>query len=226
MRKLVLWGHDLDEYQSMFDWEIKKTSQLKILEFGCGASAVNAQLTARGIYAVSIDQLYCADENILHSRVMDAFNERVKELLHHPLQLNTEEYGGLEAFIQKRREGCEIFFQNYAAALSQNRYLQKLPDSFSEGMFDCVFSSHYFFSGQDLGAVDEHVQQLLALTRVAQEIRIFPLIDYQGEPSPLLGPVMLNLQQAQCGLEVRKVKHTLYPQGNAMLRIWPQVCHI
>ena len=64
------------------------------------------------------------------------------------------------------------------------------------------------------------------LARVAKEVRIFPLIDRHGQPSPFLGPVLLGLQEGNYGVEVKEVPYHLQPKGNAMLRVWAQQCQL
>ena len=64
------------------------------------------------------------------------------------------------------------------------------------------------------------------LARVAKEVRIFPLLDQNGVLSPLLGPVLLKLQQENFGAEVREVVNHLQPDNKAMLRVWAQLCRV
>ena len=71
-----------------------------------------------------------------------------------------------------------------------------------------------------------NLQQIRELARVAKEVRIYPLSNNHGLPSPLLGPVLLGLQQDNYGVEVRDVTTTLHPKGNAMLRVWAQQCQV
>ena len=40
MRKLVLWGHHIDEYREMFNLS-SQDFHSRILEYGCGPSAIN-----------------------------------------------------------------------------------------------------------------------------------------------------------------------------------------
>ncbi|OJY02973.1 MAG: hypothetical protein BGO90_02450 [Legionella sp. 40-6] len=64
------------------------------------------------------------------------------------------------------------------------------------------------------------------MARVAREVRIFPLIDKEGQTSELLGPVLLQLQKEQFGVEVREIDYHLHQAENAMLRIWAQKCDV
>lgn len=96
---------------------------------------------------------------------------------------------------------------------------------FSDFAFDLALCPHYLFVDDGSLCVDTHLQLIYELARVAKEVRIYPLIN-NGLPSPELGPVLLGLQQENYGVEVRDVTSSLQPNGNAMLRVWAQQCHV
>lgn len=96
---------------------------------------------------------------------------------------------------------------------------------FTDFTFDLALCPHYLFADEDSLRVDRHLQLIFELARVAKEVRIYPLIN-NGLPSKLLGPVLLGLQQENYGVEVRDVTSSLQPNGNAMLRVWAQQCHV
>lgn len=230
MRKLVLWGQGVKEYQAMFD--LAETAfDASILEYGCGPTAVNAALHLRSQKIVSCDALFALPLPQLKEEVARLFERRVKELRADQYQLDSSAYGGLDAFIEARQAGCHMFFDDFVDGIKEGRYLaSSLPLPFAEGTFQYALSSHYFFTNvsqeEHQSAVAQHVDAIKALSRVAHEIRIFPIINRAGEASSLLGPVLLALQQANYGVEVREVPFSLYPKGNAMLRVWANTCAI
>ena len=102
----------------------------------------------------------------------------------------------------------------------------KYPLPFDNFTFDFALSAQYLFTKMDEQDVDFHLNILRELARVAKEVRVFPLIDSHGEPSPLLGPVLLGLNQEGYGVEVRNVDYQLHPKANAMLRVWARQCQL
>lgn len=92
---------------------------------------------------------------------------------------------------------------------------KKLPLPFTDFMFDMALCP---------GIVDLHV--ILELARVAKEVRLFPVIDDSGVLSPLVGSVLLGLQQNHYGVEVRDVTTPVTGKKNAMLRVWAKLCHV
>ncbi len=227
MRKLVLWGHHVAEYKAMFDLSDEEIRS-RILEYGCGPSAMNAVLHQESPLIVSCDPLFRLTKPDLVLKATSLFDKRVKQVLADQGQFDVSQYGGIEAFIASRRAGMSLFFADYEEGLAQERYISRPKDHlpFMDSKFDYALCSHYLFANPETQPVDFHLALIAELARVAGEVRIFPLIDRVGQPSPLLGPVLLGLQQENYGVEVRDVAYPLYPAGNAMLRIWAQQCHV
>lgn len=92
---------------------------------------------------------------------------------------------------------------------------QKLPLSFADFTFDIALCAYI----ADLQVIRE-------LARVAKEVRIAPLIDHQGALSPLVGPVLLGLQQDNYGVEVKDITLPVTAKKNAVLRVWAKLCHV
>ena len=225
MRKLVLWGHRAAEYQAMFALSPTEMQQ-PLLEWGCGASAVNATLNASGGSVVSVDPLFTLGPESIAPEVLARFNTRAAEVSEEPNLFDLQSYGGLEGFLAERRAGVELFLADYAQGLREERYMPMNAGrlSFAAGRFAFALSSHFLFADAATQSVAGHINTISELARVASEVRLFPLIDRIGHVSPLLGPVLLGLQQANFGVEVRQVSYSLYPEGNAMLRVRAKQC--
>ncbi|WP_347251972.1 hypothetical protein [Legionella sp.] len=228
MRKLVLWGHHVDEYQEMFDLSVEEMGT-RVLEYGCGPSAVNAELTSTSSgQIISCDPLFNLDKDTLYSKTTLIFADMAERVLKDRKIFDFSRYGSPRLLIDERREGMAKFFADYEKGKKEKRYLgiseNVLP--FADFSFDFALSSHYLFADLDDQDVDFHIQAIKELARVAKEVRIFPLIDRYNQPSPFLGPVLLGLQQDNFGTEVREVAYHLQPSGNAMLRVWAQQCQI
>ena len=200
----------------------------RLFEYGCGPSAFNAECHQQGRSVISCDSLFSEDLLSLKQKVSSIVEDRVAGIKKTPELFDFRHYGSLDAFIAYRRHGIDDFFEDYEQGLAEGRYVHKdlkaLP--FADFSFDLALSAHDLFGDSVVPEVAVHLQVIRDLARIAKELRIFPLIDSNGEPSPLLGPVLLGLQQEQYGVEVREVNDSLQPKGNAMLRVWAQQCQL
>ena len=227
MKRDVLWGHHLDEYTDMFDLS-ELSFTMRFLEYQSGPSAFQAELRQQAAYLVSYDSWFSLDKAALANEILTSFDARLTQITARQHEFDLRRYGTLEDLVAYRRVGVKKFLQDYELGHTEGRYLSvpsgALP--FEHFFYDFALSAHHFFSLVVPQTVDYHVQKIRELARVAKEVRIFPLVDANGIPSPLLGPVLLALQHDNYGVEVRDVSYHLQPKGNAMLRIWAEACQV
>jgi hypothetical protein len=57
------------------------------------------------------------------------------------------------------------------------------------------------------------------LCRVAHEVRIFPMLTYNAEPSPLVSPIVDHLKKARKNVSIEKVPYEFQRGGNMMIKI-------
>lgn len=227
MPKLVLWGHHVDEYCEMFDLSVQEMKS-SWLEYGCGPTAVNVELSQTGQKIISIDPLFDLGKEALESKVATIFSQMVKRVYQAQESFDFSRYGSAQSLVKTREIGIANFLADYQQGKKEKCYqgVRKEHLNFADFSFEFALSSHYFFVRELNLDADMHLQQIKELARVAKEVRIFPLIDRHGQPSSLLGPVLLGLQQANFGTEIREVAYHLQTSGNAMLRVWAQECRV
>lgn len=227
MSNLVLWGHHLDEYEEMFDLTPSHLAG-SILEYACGPSAFNAEMHQAGKRCISCDPMFTLDMDTFKTKSALIFADMLDKVSHELNKFDFSHYGDFDGLIDRRRAGMASFFADYQLGKAEKRYvpIREITLPFSDFFFDMALSSHYLFGDIDNQDLDFHIQVIKELARVAKEVRIFPLIDREGQASTYLGPVLLELQRDNYGAEVRSVPYRLQSQGNAMLRVWAQECSI
>jgi len=227
MRKLVLWGHGIDEYREMFDLS-QEDIHSRILEYGCGPSAVNSQQAREKKQVISCDPLFVLDKDTLSSKAIMIFAQMADEVHAEQEHFNFTHTGSMEQLLAQRQQGMKQFFADYEQGKKEGRYVEvtdyHLP--FPDFSFDFALSSNYLFADLHDQTLDFHCAVIRELARVAKEVRIFPLIDKKGTASEFLNPVMLQLQQEHYGIEVRQIDFNLHKSANAMLRVWAQKCDV
>lgn len=100
---------------------------------------------------------------------------------------------------------------------------ESLP--FNDFSFAEAVSGDYLFMASD-DDLSWHLQLIHELARVAKDVRIILSTDANGKPSPLLGPVLLQLHQANYGVEVNEMPAQSSTVGHAILHVWAQQCHM
>ncbi len=227
MRRIALWGQHLDEYKDMFaltDEDLNKS----FLEYNSGVSAFNHEVQSKASACVSCDPWYVLDKKSLREKIELNFNARLLELENNLSNLDVSRYGSFEKLVAYRRQGIESFFADFEEGLATKRYLPITVDElpFPDFNFDFALIANNFFADLDYQTVEYHISRIKELARVAKDVRIFPLVDANGEPSSLLGPIIMGLYQDNFRVEVKDVAYYLQHRGNAMLRVWAGECQI
>ena len=227
MKNIVLWGHDLSDYQAMFALTSLDLTQ-NIVEYGSGPTIFNAEMHKIGHRVVSIDPQFGSSQTEVKLYFDKDFETAQKEMQHCKSQFNDSKYGSLDAFLKHRRAGMHLFYEDYVLGYTEGRYIDaKLADlPFDNFQFKIAVSSHCFFGNRGNEDLAFHTSEIRALARIAEEVRIFPLTDPMGNISEVLGPLLLHLQQEKLGVELREVPYELQSNRSALLRVWAQSCDV
>ncbi len=226
VKDLLLSGHNLVDYQHMFDLS-EADLNLKFITCASGFDTFNREMTAKGKSVISCARNYSLNVEQMRELVQKNFARMKDHLDEHQEQYLLDSSANLETIKSRLNKAAEDFLADYPQGLSEKRYLAEVLPSlhFPDQSFDLALCSHYLFAQRDI-SIDQHVLFIKEMCRVAKETRIFPLSDAYGEISPLLGPVMLQLQMQHYGVELKQVAYEFQRGSNAMLRIWATTCHV
>ena len=108
-----------------------------------------------------------------------------------------------------------------AARPRDGRYLDRsLPSlGFDDDSFDLALCSHFLFLYADEFPLQFHIDSVLELLRLARDVRIFPLLDLRGEPSPHVDGVVEALRGRGLDVKRQTVAYEFQRGGNEMLRV-------
>lgn len=225
--QLVLWGHTLSDYQEMFNLSEADLDK-KILDCFPGPASFSAECHNRGHDIIACDEIFKLPHPELNNHIIDIFQSMLSRVRKHEDRFVWDEVGSIDDLARHRQEGINAFLADFDEGLANGRYvsarLDQLP--FADFEFELALCSHYLFGNRLQNDMDAHIQRIMEMCRVANEVRLFPLLDSQGEVSPLVGPIMLHLQQNNMGVELAQVPYRFQKNGNAMLRIWALECTV
>ncbi|PWT83602.1 MAG: SAM-dependent methyltransferase [Acidobacteria bacterium] len=222
LQEVVPWGRSLDEYRGMF--ALSETDlRGRLLGCGDGPASFNAELAASGKSQrlVSVDPLYLFNGPEIATRVEQTYEIILSQVRHNQDRYVWTYFKDPDALGAARLNAMKIFLDDYEAGRAEGRYLvaalPKLP--FNNGLFDLCLCSHLLFLYSAQLSADFHLASMLEMLRVAQEVRVFPLLDLDLQRSPHLDPVMAELQSANFYADVVDVPYSFQKGGGQMLRV-------
>lgn len=193
---------------------------LKIAGFGDGPASFNFEATRQGWSVTSFDAIYQFSADELRRRI-----EQVRDMVMGQMAANEHNYNwhhihSLAELESVRMAAMAQFLHDYELGKAQKRYIcHELPAklSYADGSFDLGLSSHFLLLYPSLG-YDFHIAAIAEMLRVCREVRIFPIVDLDGNPTELTGRVIRHFERTHA-VAVKTVPYEFQKGGNQLLVI-------
>ncbi len=193
----------------------------KLLDCAAGPASFNAEATQKGYRVTSCDPLYRFTAEEISNRIADTYETVVTGAKANRDRYVWEEIGSPEHMGEARMAAMHRFLEDFPPGLEKGRYRpDELPSlGFGESEFDLALSSHFLFTYSEQLSADFHVAAIEEMCRVADEARVFPLLNYDGWLSRLLHPVVSTLQARGYRAETQRVPYEFQKGGNRLLSV-------
>lgn len=205
----------------MFSLRAVDLAAKRILGCADGPAAFNSVLTARGGRIVSVDPLYGFSETEIRSRVSVAREQIVANTTRNSAAYHWNEIPSVDAMVALRMHAMDAFLRDFESGRAEGRYvscgLPELP--FPDDSFDLVLCSHFLFLYSPVLTLEFHLTAIREMLRVGKEARIFPLLDFNGAPSPHVVQIQETLHAAGYACELRRVPYEFLRGAHTMLVI-------
>lgn len=214
------WGRSFDEYRRMF---ALTEAELECRVLGCadGPAAFNAGMHRAGRRAISCDPLYQFTADEIRGRIDAVCPELIAHAAKERHRFVWDTIRSPEEMGQLRMASMREFLADYVAPGAGSRYvagaLPALP--FADDSFDLALCSHFLFLYSDELSLEFHRLSVLELSRVADEVRVFPLMDMKGEASKHVEAIRAELRRAGLLVAIEPVPYEFQRGGNRMLKI-------
>jgi hypothetical protein len=220
LEEVVPWGRTLAEYRSMFS--LSETDlNTKILGCGDGPASFNAEMTELGHSVVSIDPVYQFSAAQIEQRVRATYEPIVSQVKQNPDRYIWQNFRDADELGKARLAAMDKFLLDYESGKVAGRYLhQSLPNlEFGDDRFELCVCSHLLFLYSEQLSLNFHLAAIHELLRIAAEVRIFPLLRLDGEPSSYLELVLKDLSNKGFNVRVESVDYEFQKGADRMLRI-------
>ncbi|MBD2568749.1 SAM-dependent methyltransferase [Anabaena sp. WFMT] len=220
LNEVVPWGRTLQEYKLMFNLSEIDLNK-KILGCGDGPASFNAEMTELGYSVVSLDPIYEFSGTLIRQRVQETYEPIISQVKQNVDRYIWQNFHDPEQLGYARLAAMDKFLLDYEIGRIKGRYLwQSLPKlELADHQFELCVCSHLLFLYSDHLSLDFHIASIHELLRISKEVRIFPLLKLDCEPSPYLELVVNLLSSQQFDVEVQPVAYEFQKGGNQMLKI-------
>ncbi|MGA1790195.1 MAG: SAM-dependent methyltransferase [bacterium] len=210
----------MDEYIKMFSLT-RDELRLKILSCADGPASFNSELTKYGGVVTSVDPIYQFTAFEIKQRIDEAYEEVLQQTHQNKDAYVWENISSVEELGKIRMAAMKRFLSDFEAGKMQKRYLAyELPVlPFCDKAFDIALCSHFLFTYTDHLSFDFHYESIKEMSRVAQEVRIFPVLTLDGSVSKHLQPIIDKLSAQNINVSIEQVEYEFQLGGDKMLKI-------
>ena len=220
LEKVVPFGRSLDEYIKMFSLSEADLSK-RILGVGDGPASFNAEATKLGCNVTSIDPIYQFSGTEILARFNAVVDNIINQVKATPNDWVWSYHRDPDDLRHNREQAIKKFITDYEQGKLDGRYLnQELPQlNFKDKEFDLALCSHFLFLYSEHYDYQFHVNSIREMLRIANEVRIFPLLTLMLQRSPYLDKVIQQLGELGYSVSIVKVEYEFQKGGNEMLVI-------
>lgn len=224
LKTVVPFGRSLEEYRMMFELS-EQDLEKNIVGVSDGVSSFNTEMNAAGKRVLSIDPIYEESGEFIQS----AFNNSIENVIQ---QLGSTSgdyiwsyYKNLDVYRDIRTATIKRFLKDFETGISDGRYvLGELPSlKYADKSFDLALHANLLFLYSDLFDYEFHLQSVKELSRIAREVRIYPLMDISNKRSWHVEPIVADLNSSGYNVEVRVIEYEFMKGSNEILVVKSEV---
>jgi hypothetical protein len=217
--RVVLLGRTFEEYRQYFLLEPEKLRGKRVLDVAGGVSSFTAEANDAGIFATSVDPIYSLSPEEIARRSGPDLNKVIAGVRGLPTYRWTA-YRNPEHVREFRERAVKRFLADFPEHPERYRVgsLPELP--FADREFDMTLLSYLLFAYDANFSYEFHRDAVLGAMRVTkEEARIYPTINFEGEPSEYVARLEADPACSQFHFEIVRTDFEFLVGSNCFLRV-------
>lgn len=213
--RVVPFGRSRTEYELMF--ALTEIDRLKsIIGIGDGPASFNAEMTTSGYQVTSIDPIYQFTSAEIKSRFDACIDGIIEQVRNSPNNWVWSYHKSPDDLRANREKAIALFLKDFDRGKIEGRYLNaELPKlEFQEKQFELALCSHFLFLYSEHLSFEFHLESIRELCRIAEEVRIFPLLNLAQARSPYIDQICGTFAKESIRSEIIQVPYELQKGGN------------
>ncbi|WP_299089899.1 SAM-dependent methyltransferase [uncultured Metabacillus sp.] len=220
LERIIFIGRTFEEYMKMFSLSKEELKGKKILDCPAGACSFTAVGNHLGFNVTACDIAYYHSREDLKKKGLQDIEHAMEHMEQVKGNYVWDCFQNIDTLRKHRLRALNECTDDMKEA--NERYvpvtLPFLP--FKDAEFDILLSAHFLFTYADRLNFDFHKNTVTELLRVTkEEVRIFPLVDLEGNRYEHLDKLITDLTQMGFVVEERKVPYEFQVNANSMLMI-------
>ena len=216
-KTIPFYGRTLDEYKRFFQLKPEELIGKKVLDTPSGASSFVSEACKMGIEAVACDLVFDEDIDTLSQYGKDDIDHVIEKVTANMDLFKWEFYDSLQHLKECRTKAFTNFISDYKE--NRNRYVKaELPHlPFEDNSFHLALSGHFLFTHSHSLDYNFHLQTITELFRVANQVRIYPLVELNTKLYHKMDQLFEDLKDKGATCQIIPVDFEFQKGANEML---------
>src|SRR3954469_12949363 len=222
LKRVVLLGRTLEEYRLIFSLNLDELRGKAILDIASGVSSFTAEMRALGFDVTAFDRIYSASAEDICARCEPDLDEVTRNIADKKAY-KWDFYKSAAGMREFRAQAYKRFLADFTR--HREHYVEgQLPRTpFRDRQFDLTLASYLLFVYEDQLSYEFHRDTLRELMRVtAGEIRMYPIVNFEAEPSKYLEQIRNEPEFANWKFEIVPMDFEFLRNSNCYLRVTRQ----
>lgn len=218
LKTVVPFGRSLEEYKMMFELSEKDLNK-NIVGVSDGVSSFNTEMNDAGRKVLSIDPIYEQSGEFIQNAFNNSIENVIEQLGSTSQDYTWSYYKNLDVYRDIRTSTIKRFLKDFESGVSDGRYvLGELPNlEYADGSFELALHANLLFLYSELFDYEFHLASVKELSRIAKEVRIYPLMDISNKRSWHVEPIVADLKREGYNVEVRVIEYEFMKGSNEIL---------
>jgi hypothetical protein len=210
LERVTFYGRSLAEYERMFLLNFSTWGGRSILDAPGGPASFSKEARQFDIRACAVDPQYQHDPDTLQELAQKDIDYVISKIEKTANQRQWSYYQSLEQLKERQVNILHDFIEDYRRDWPlRSHYLDaSLPHlPFDDCTFDLALSGHFLFSFYTHFPTNLIIDSLLELSRVAREVRVFPLRSNEQDRTALfvdLEIIITTLKKQNIDVEIQQ----------------------
>ncbi len=215
----ILTARSFFEYVKMFNLDLDLLKNKNILDCAAGASSFTALMTSKGYKVKALDLLYDKEYQFLKEMCEYHLDVLIKSLSSLKNHFIWDYFKDLDELKKHRLEAQNQFLEDYKIYKGEKYIKANLTDiPFFENKFSLILCSHLLFIYDHRLSYEFHLNSIKEMMRVAEEVRIYPLIKHRAMKSEFIRKIKDDLMD-RAEVKIENVDYEFRKGGNQMMNI-------
>lgn len=189
-----------------------------ILSVASGGSSLGAELRTQNSMVTSLDPLYKQPPEVVEQLITRQLQRLEGLIVENSPEWVWSYHGGKPSLLASRKKTFDAFLSDYRLHYGSQYYrASSLPFLSTERTYDLCLCSHFLFLYSNLLDYDFHITSIRSLLKVANELRIYPIMTQALVQYPHLDTLRTELQENGFRSRVVSVSYRLRRDSDHML---------